>query len=404
MQNNIKDKTDWGLVMNRDPQLVDRYQPVSQSKCGFGDRESSVSSGELHNVFQVTSEQLATTGNAPINEWVTTSTTRKRPLKSLADFAKRGRYTRSVCQWRLLGASYTPVLNGSHGEVTEGDDMSSSTGAAGNYARSRLHREARTFRYSAGGSSRKGMGKGPVSNAVASVNSEIFDSDVSSVVSLNIDFTKHVVEVKRWGVYSGCDSFLKRLQTAIVMYTRSAIENVTSVPLNEAAPVCLGAVLVGGISVPAIADATQPYLGKWGSRALGVGLASAFVAYNWFVDRDTAPFLEGAGAQTNMVAANPTRVNHLDLMSYTSWQEGEVYNHISSKLISEFTGCRVDEHLARRALKRANELCIEISLVSDRGILANTVSYALCVLNVEMARVGVSLRSYSGVPSSSGWT
>lgn len=361
------------------------------------------------------SVQVIRPGIVSGSDWVTTCRTRKRPIMSFTEFVKRPRYTRNVCQWEPLDTPYTPVLNGSHGEWTEGDDMSTSAKES-NDARSRRHREAKTNRFSAGGSSRKGMGKEDVSNsetlALARESSDRFDHDdgdsiieSASAVSEGGPLSSHEIVVVKWGVYSENDSFLVRMRAAVRAYANDILDSVSDTAAASAAPYYyFGAALVGGSAAATITKETQPYLGKWGSRLLGVGVTSAVVAYNWFVERDTAPFLDGAGTEVSIRASNPTHVAHYDRMQYTSSQEGEVYKFISSSLISEFTGCRVDEHLARRAMKRANEICIEQKLRANRGILANTVSYALCVLNVEMARVGVSLRSYSGLPSSSGWS
>lgn len=403
MQNKIKDKQDWSSVSNREPQSADRYRQMSQSISGSGDRESSVSSGELHKNFQVPDIDPGIARVADDHEWVTTCKTRKRPIKSFIDFVKRSRYSRSVCQWEPLTEPYTPVLNGSHGEVTESDDMSSSSGKDGNDTRCRRHKEAKSNRFSAGGSSRKGMGTEPTSNSEALHVSEEFDLDTESIFSDECPPRTHNVEIKRWGIYGEHDSFLKRLKDSIATYAHDVVDLVTGAPALEAAPAYVGVALFGGMTAAAVTESTQPFLGKWGSRILGVGVTSAIVAYTWFVDRDIAPELAGAGSDVQVSVANPTRISHVDKMSYTSWQEGEVYIYISETLVSEFTGCRVDEHLARRAIKRANELSTEISLHADRGILADSVSYALCILNVEMARVGVSLQRYSGTPSSSGW-
>jgi hypothetical protein len=134
------------------------------------------------------------------------------------------------------------------------------------------------------------------------------------------------------------------------------------------------------------------------ASALAVALMSEVPQFN------RGPSLEGAGSNVDLRGATPTAKGHVDSLAFTAWQEGRVYNCMSAKLISQFVGCKIDEHVVRRAMKRADELQSLYATPLDRGVMADTVSYSLCVVNVEMARAGSSIRPTKIVPWSGAWS
>lgn len=267
------------------------------------------------------------------------------------------------------------TLNGSHGEFTMDDDMSSAKEI--NDSRSRMKREADTTRHKAGGNSRKNMRN----NDVPAM--EIIDQDDHKeiVTTLKLDPLQDLVD-RQWGVYGKQEPFT---------------------PVSISINIFVFLLTIGVVGVGTMKGALSPQH-TCGLLLFVSATCAVTLIYKPKTVEEPPPMLEGAGNNIVMVDARGTRVNHVDRLSYDSWQTGKIYASISAKLISQFTGCRVDEHVVRRAMKRADELSNLYLTPLDRGLLADTVSYSLCVVNVEMARACASIRSPSGKPVGIGWT
>lgn len=279
-----------------------------------------------------------------------------------------------------------------------------------NDERKRMHKEARTHRFSAGGSN-KGNMKPEVPPLKLPPNGEVGFSSEQDSPRLSIVEPREVVlptsesdlVEQRWGVYGDPnDGLFQRIRREVLGYVKDTVQSTILQPVIERAPALVLA-LSGGLTVASTRDRLEPYLGKWGTRIFGAVVTGAIAASAWVTDSCDAPELAGAGSPVAQTHATRTHHSHVDAMQYNAWQTGLVYRTMSDELIKQFVGCKVDEHVVRRAMKRASELQNLYSTPLDRGRVADTVSFSLCVVNVEMARASVSTRVSSFNPSSLGW-
>lgn len=279
-----------------------------------------------------------------------------------------------------------------------------------NADRKRVHKEATSTKYSAGGSNKKNM-KDQLINPNIKVDDKVGHSSnepesppcrlVDPIEPLPTSESDLVEQ--RWGVYAPANqSLLKKIYSGLYADAQELVRTTVFEPVLNQAPAVFTAVAGGAI----IAKATQrlePVLGKWGSRALGLVATGALSAAFWINGNANAPDLSGAGSPVELDPTARTNHSHVDNLQYNSWQTGKVYRKMSDELIKHFVGCKVDEHVIRRAMKKASELQSLYSTPIDRGYIADTVSFSLCVVSVEMSRASVSTRVYSGTPSTLAW-
>jgi len=268
--------------------------------------------------------------------------------------------------------------SGSPPFVSKGNNTAS---LESNDDRKRAHKESVTTRHSAGGSNKGAMK--PEKQPLVLPDDTV--EELPKVLEKQLATIKHSAEEdlvnREWGVYTS---------------EPHATDDENWTPYYE--KVILGSI-AGFLIAYIICD-------KVDYATIIVALASAtIVALTAKVPRfNRGPSLEGAGSNVDVRCASMTSKGHIDSLAFTAWQEGHVYNAMSVQLISQFVGCKIDEHVVRRAMKRANELQSLYNTPLDRGVMADTVSYSMCVVNVEMARAGSSIRPTKIIPWSGAWS
>lgn len=279
-----------------------------------------------------------------------------------------------------------------------------------NADRKRVHKEAISSKHSAGGSNKKNM-KNHLVNPNVKVEDKVgfSNNEPESPPCRLVDPVEPLPTAEsdlveqRWGVYAPANqSLMKKIYSGLYTDAQTLVRSTIFEPILNQAPAVFTAVAGGAI----IAKATQrlePVLGKWGSRALGLVATGALSAAFWVNGNATAPDLSGAGTPVELDQTARTNHSHVDNLQYNSWQTGLIYRKMSDELIRHFVGSKVDEHVIRRAMKKASELQSLYSTPIDRGVVADTVSFSMCVVSVEMSRASVSTRVYSGTPSTLAW-
>lgn len=242
--------------------------------------------------------------------------------------------------------------------------------------RKRAHKESVTTRHSAGGSNKSAMKSEKQPLVLPDVEPP---KELERFVKVKLTAEDDMID-REWGVYTA--------------EPHATDENWSPY---------YGQIILGGIAGFIVAFIIRD---KFDYATIIVALASAtIVALTAKVPRfNRGPSLEGAGSNVDVRCASLTSKGHIDSLAFTAWQEGRVYNGMSVQLISQFVGCKIDEHVVRRAMKRANELQSLYTTPLDRGVMADTVSYSMCVVNVEMARAGSSVRPTKLVPWSGAWS
>lgn len=284
-----------------------------------------------------------------------------------------------------------------------------SKGKERNDKNKRNHKESMSHRNSAGGSSRKNMGK---SNAPAvevcehngeeaEVEPRIINDNpdgpyhIHHVMDAN-DGELRVISAREDLHYVEWGSFIKVEETWNQIAARHVHRVATLAGTNWISEATVAKVVFGtGVTVTSLAagytayklQPSAPAPTRW-FNAIAATVTSAATA--WFMGHDIvqAPPLEGSGSELTCLRESTTLSPIYNHQKYTSRRSGHVYMSILVALKFEFTGCTPDSHLCARMLKRSVELGGKFysNEVLDMGILSDTVSYAANVIQATLTR------------------
>lgn len=280
----------------------------------------------------------------------------------------------------------------------------------------RNHKEAMSHRNSAGGSSKKNMGK---SNAPAKVtdNSDCIEAadntnrpgDNNQPTNDNPDGPYHIHYVidaetgMRRTIYASEDlyfvewgSFIKVEETWNQVAARHIHRITTLAGSNRVNETTVAKIVLGaGVAATSLVAGYTAYKSqpnapapqRW-FNALAATVTCA--ATTWYMGQDVvqAPLLQGAGSDLSCQREPTTSSPIYNYQKYTSRRSGHVYISILVALKFEFTGCTPDSHLCARMLKRGVELGGKFYSQNflDMGVLSDTVSYAASVIQATLTR------------------
>lgn len=292
----------------------------------------------------------------------------------------------------------------------------------------RNHKEAMSHRNSAGGSSKKNMGKG---NAPAANVSDDGDSgcdtqaqppkDKPRKIDENPDGPYHVHHVvdavsgELRVIYAAEDihfmewgSFIKVDESWNQVAARHVHRIATLAGTNRISEATTAKIVLGtGIAATSLvagyttykSQPSAPAPQRW-FNALAATVTCA--ATTWYLGQDVvqAPILQGAGSNVTCRRESTTFSPIYNHQKYTSRRTGQVYMSILVALKFEFTGCTPDSHLCARMLKRGVELGGKFYShdVLDMGILSDTVSYVASVIQATLTRAVSSTATTGTMP------
>lgn len=273
----------------------------------------------------------------------------------------------------------------------------------------RSHKESMSHRSSAGGNSRKNMGK---SNAPTS---EVFDNESEGsdskahTVNDNPDgpyHIHHIIDAKdgrlrvirasedlhfvEWGSFIKVEETwnqvaARHVHRVATLTGTSGVSETTVAKVMFGAGVAATSLVAGYAAYKSQPNAPAPQ--RW-FNALAATVTCA--ATTWYMGQDViqAPLLAGAGSDLSCLSESVTFSPIYNHQKYTSRRSGPVYISILVALKFEFTGCTPDSHLCARMLKRGVELGGKFYShdTLDMGILSDTVSYAASVIQATLTR------------------
>lgn len=329
---------------------------------------------------------------------------------NLKDFFNNNSQTQS-CDSRQLNLKFSNVKGSDKGltvaDICSGNSVSGGSHSSGGQRKAgkkhnddskRTRKEADSHKMSAGGSNKKNMGDNSSQVVpVAPVEPGTKDNAKPVVIYLATDD----LEFMEWGSHIGITPSWNH---TVAKYAHRVSQMVGLGTVTESGiAAALHGFSIAAISVSAglLAYKTQSSAPFY-QRCINIASASitsgalAVVAGAEIVK---APQLLGAGAPIVCVSEIQTFSPAYNQHKYTSRRSGVVYRHVRDKLMAEFTGCTPDSHLCSRMLKRGFELAGKhYTGTFDQGVLADTVSFVACVLQITLSRAVSSTVTTGAMP------
>jgi len=287
-----------------------------------------------------------------------------------------------------------------------------STGKERNDQNKRNHKESMSHRNSAGGNSKKNMGKSkaPAVSDNEGLGAELHGSGAElQIINNNPDGPYHIHHVEdaitgerrvkharedlhfvEWGSYIKVEETwnqvaARHVHRVATLVGHNVVSEATVAKIAFGAGVAATS-LVTGYTVYESQPST-PTSKRW-FNALAATVTCAATAWCMGQDMVQTPPLQGAGSDLSCQREITTFSPIYNHQKYTSRRTGHVYMSILIALKFEFTGCTPDSHLCARMLKRGVELGDKFYShdVLDLGILSDTVSYAASVIQAALTR------------------
>jgi len=273
----------------------------------------------------------------------------------------------------------------------------------------RNHKESLSHRNSAGGSSKKNMGKTSTPSIDADSSTSEGTEQSTPTVNDNPDgpyHIHHIVDANDGRLrvmfaredlhYVEWGSFIKVEETWNQVTARHLHRLATLAGARGVSEVTVANIVFGtGVAATSLAagytayktQPTAPAPQRW-FNALTATITCAATAWYLGYDVIKAPPLAGAGSDLSCWREQQTFSPVYNHQQYTSRRSGHVYMSILIALKFEFTGCTPDSHLCARMLKKGVELGGKFYShdVLDMGILSDTVSYAASVIQATLTR------------------